>query len=332
VNLVFAISLKVVFVLPATGFVTAQLVDAVTGHHIWADRYDRRLEDVFAIQDEVTREIVTALRVKLTDGEQAQIWLRGTDSVEAWACTMSAFDLMLQATPGSMRDARRLLTRAIDIDPSYAEAYAMSGIVEWLERHYGFRNFDEQSVSRIGGFARTSLELNTSLGVGHFVAAAYALETGNHEEARRSGVRAVALSPNDALIRAFLARVLIDAGYANEAETHMRAAMRFNPFYPSFYNGVLANSLEQQGRSAEAMELLQAAVERDDDYFSGHVRLISLLGLAGRLKDARHHRMEAQRINPRFDSKSLASYYRSPNPEVTARFSEGLKRAGMLLD
>ena len=109
-----------------------QLIDATTGHHLWAERYDRDLDDIFAIQDEITREIVVALEVRLSSGEQARIWSGGTKNVEAWECVRLGKHALNQITADGQIEARRLLKRAADLDANYPMAWASLG---WLHFH-----------------------------------------------------------------------------------------------------------------------------------------------------------------------------------------------------
>ena len=109
----------------------------------------------------------------------------------------------------------------------------------------------------------------------------------------------------------------------------MREAMRLNPFHHTYYFGVLANALEQTGRDAEAVDVLQMAVAQDPDYFAGHLRLASLYGLTGRIDDAKMQAAEVLRINPRFDLSRAPSFYLTANPDFLERFVDGLRMAGL---
>jgi len=119
------------------------------------------------------------------------------------------------------------------------------------------------------------------------------------------------------------------AGRAEEAEPHLREAMRLNPFYPIYYLGVLANVLEQMGREDEAVAVLRAAIAREPNYFAGHLRLASLLGLAGQTEEAESEVKEVLRINPRFSLARAASFYPTVNPDFLTRFTDGLRTAGL---
>ena len=312
--------------------VSAQLIDAQDGHHIWAERYDRKVEDIFAIQDEITREIVTSLRIKLSDGEQAQLMLKGTESVEAWSYAMPALDLIMSGTPSGIAEGRRLLERALAADPDYASAHALIGFTHELEAHFGISDDIERSNRLTQEGMERARALDPTLAMVHLISALAAGRRGDTDEAVRSARRAIESSPNDPFMKMGAGRVLTNAGLLDEAETRLREAMRLNPFPPVYYFGILANALELQGRNEEALELLQIAVGRDPNYFSGHLRLASLLATLGRMGEARHHAEEARRFNPRFGRASIPAYYTTTNKAALAKFVDGLEKAAFNLD
>jgi len=123
--------------------VTAQLIDATTGHHVWAERYDRDLEDIFAVQDEITREVVVALDVRLREGEQARVWSGGTKSVEAWECIRLSQDALNRFKAEDRIEARRLIDRALELDPNYATAWFSLGGYYFHEAESGTRYENE---------------------------------------------------------------------------------------------------------------------------------------------------------------------------------------------
>ena len=118
--------------------VTAQLIDATNGSHLWAERFDRRAEDLFEIQDEITKEVVTSLRVQLTDGEQARTWARGTSDIEAWHLGVQAIEAYFRYDATGYLEARQLAERALAVDPSYTLAAAVLGFSHWWEGRLGF--------------------------------------------------------------------------------------------------------------------------------------------------------------------------------------------------
>ena len=311
--------------------VTAQLIDAVDGGHLWADRFDRQMDDIFDIQDEIMREIVTALRIRMSDGEQAQIWLRGTDDVDAWSNAMQGVDLTLQGAANTVAEGRRLLQRAIAIDPDYATAHAWIGTTHYLDGHFGYSDNPNASLHLALETADRALALDPGSAEGLMLKGAVEVNLGLDTNGIDTCRRAAGLAPNDTFMKIVLARALTNLGELAEAEGVLREAMRLNPYCPIFYFGILANVLEMQQRDEEAMVLLRRALAQNQDYFSGHVRLASLLGLAGRLDEAKRHAAEALRINPRFGSHSVATYYSTKDPAALQRFIDGLEAAGFAL-
>jgi adenylate cyclase len=309
--------------------INAELIDALDGHHLWAERYDRELTDIFDIQDEMTREIVSALRLKLSDGEQAQIWLRGTENIVAWSSAMQALELVMQGSPTDNAQARELFENAHAEDPGYTLALAWIGKTHYLDIRFGFSASPEESLTNASQIGEQALRQNPNEAYAHNLVSLVRSSQGRYEEAVAAARNAASLSPNDAYIKLGLARVLINAGYPEEAEVHMREAMRLNPFHHTYYFGVLANALEQLGRDDEAVDVLQKAVARDPDYFAGHLRLASLYGLAGRIDEAKTQAAEVLRINPRFDLSRAPSFYLTTNPDFLERFVDGLRKAGV---
>jgi adenylate cyclase len=309
--------------------VTAQLVDAIDGGHLWADRFDRQMDDIFDIQDEIMREIVTALRIKMSDGEQAQIWLRGTDNVEAWSNAMQGVDLALQGAANTVSEGRRLLERAIAIDPEYATARAWIGFTHYLDGHFGYSDDPNGSLRQALEAANRALALDPGSVQGLMIKGAMEVQLELDANGIDTCRRAASLAPNDTFLKIVLARSLADLGELAEAEGLLREAMRLNPYCPIHYFGILANVLEMQGRDEEAMALLRRALAQNQDYFSGHLRLASLLGLAGRLDEAKRHAAEARRINPRIGPRILAAYYPTKNQAALQRFVSGLEAAGI---
>lgn len=309
--------------------ISVQLIDAIEGHHLWAERFDRQLQDVFDIQDEMTREIVTALRLELSDGEQSQVWLRGTDSFNVWLKTMQALELVMRGSPATITQARELLQSAFDADPNYTFALAWIGLSHWLDARFGFSESPEKSLAESERLANLALKNDALEPHAHNLAGAVLAVNGQYDEAVKEMRKAVELSPNDAFLKVGLARTLIIAGRSEEAEVPVREAMRLNPYYPNYYRGVLANALEELRRDEEAIDVLSTAIEHDPNYFSGHLRLASLFGLANRFEEAKIESEEVLRINPRFDLSRAASFYPTANPKSLERFVAGLRIAGI---
>src|SRR4051812_15894039 len=140
--------------------VTAQLVDASDGSHVWAERYDRPLADVFDIQDELTREIVTALRVALTDGEQARVWLRSTENVSAWADAMRGFDHIWRGNASDNEKAKEFFRSAVRRDPQYSRACAMLARTYYFDLRFGYTTQVDAAQQSLTEYTLRALSLD----------------------------------------------------------------------------------------------------------------------------------------------------------------------------
>jgi len=142
--------------------ITGQLLDAATGHHLWAEQYDRNLEDLFAVQDEITMHIASALQVELTDGEQAQVRHRSTNNLQAWAYAVKGYNLYERITKDDNAKARELLEKAIELDPEYAWAWTMIGWTYFIDTRYGWHRPREESFKKVLKYGQKAVKLDES--------------------------------------------------------------------------------------------------------------------------------------------------------------------------
>jgi adenylate cyclase len=280
--------------------VTAQLVDSTDGRHVWADRYDRPVTDVFEIQDDLTREIVTALRVVLTDGEQARLWQRSTDDVSAWADATRGVDHIWRGSGADIAIGRNYLLSAIARDPAYARAEAMIALTHYMDLRFGYTTQVEEAQRNLVAHVKHALELNADEPVAVALNALNLSMAGRFDEAVLMAQHATEISPNDAMCWSALGRVLVNAERQAEGERAVRAAMRLNPFYPINYLTILADALIHLGRNAEAIEALEQVVRRNPDFISAHLHLAGLFGQSGEKDKAQKAVAEILRINPAY--------------------------------
>ena len=184
--------------------VTAQLVDLTDGRHVWADRYDRPVADVFEIQDDLTREIVTALRVVLTDGEQARLWQRSTDDVSAWADATRGVDHIWRGTSADIATGRKYLLSALARDPSYARAEAMVAMTHYMDLRFGYTTRVDEAQRNLTAHVKRALELNADEPVAVALHDRNLSMAGRFDEAVQTAERATEISPNDAMCWAAL--------------------------------------------------------------------------------------------------------------------------------
>ncbi len=313
--------------------VTAQLIDATTGHHLWAERYDRDLEDIFAVQDEITREVVIALEVRLSAGEQARVWSSGTKNLEAWECVRQGMNVLNRGTPESVRECLRLCKRALDVDPNYAMAWVGQGWPHHDGADVGFGHASgesrEESLLSILDCANKALELDPSCADAYCLLSFYHLSKDEYDEAIAMSQKAVALAPNHAELLARSANVVNKSGRPERGLELIKKAMRLCPIYPGWYFQLLGAAYRLTGDTDAAIAAFEAAIKRDADYLTMHVNLATTLGDLGRTEDAKKPVSEILRLDPDFSIKTYMEGLSYRDPAELKRFEDGLRKAGL---
>ena len=313
--------------------VSAQLIDATTGHHLWAERYDRDLEDIFAVQDEITHKVVIALDVRLSSGERVRVLSSGTKNLEAWECVRLSLDHTSRGTPEGQREARRLCEKALDLDPNYATAWAMLGWAHHNDVDVGMGNAPEASREAALGSAmdcaKKALGLDPSCADAYCLLGICHLSKGEHDQAIAMSEKAVELAPNHAENLAVSAVVQNKSGRPERSLELIRKAMRLCPVYPSWFLWVLGTAYRLTGQTDRAIGAFEAAIKLTADYLAPHVGLVSTLGEIGREKDAKASGFEILRLDPDFSINKYMRGLSYRNPADSERIAEGLRRAGL---
>ena len=216
--------------------ITAQLIDAATGNHLWAERYDRESSDVFALQDEITREVASALQVELTEGEQARLWASCTKNFDAWELVIQANNLIHRHHREDTHEARRFLEQALRLDENYATAWELLGISHWTDAiNEGWSDSRETSLARALEAIDQALAIDPSNPDTLSSLSLIKLTSGNHNEALALSEKAVALAPSHANNMAVAGVISVYCGKPQEALKLVRKAMRLSPVYPIWY-------------------------------------------------------------------------------------------------
>ncbi len=285
--------------------INAQLIDATTGGHIWAERYDRQYADIFALQDEVIEHIVEALSVELSEAEKIEVARLPTESLEAYDYYLRGEELAYRAEPESAVDALALYEKAIALDPEFAKAYAGYARVAADVLAYSFANTLPSAVARKRAYEATgrALALNPQLSRGYSVLALLQMLDSAHGEATASARKAVALSPNSAEAYLNLAVVLVFAGAPEEALQAMETVLKLDPKPPRHVHDYHGFVLYMNRRYAEAIEVLEKGENVAKSDF-GLETLAAANARIGRMDEARD---AIETLLERWPGHSLAS-------------------------
>ena len=309
--------------------VNAQLIEAENGRHVWAERFDRDLSDIFAVQDDLVREIVIALRVNLTDGEQARVWLRSTSNVQAWLEAMQGVDRMWRSTAIDNARALEHFGKAIAIDSNYSFAIASTGQAHYFDARFGYSGDSKRAMDLARESAECSLRLNPAESYGHIVLALVLASEDDFDKAISEAMTAISFSPNDSFLHSALARVLVNADRPAEAEVAIRHAIRLNPFYPVNYLAVLSDALVHQGRDEEAEATLKELLQRNPAFISAHLHLIGIYMSRDDHESAHLAAREVLRINPSYKIADARWFNLTKDPIRKKQFLSGLRTAGI---
>ena len=309
--------------------VNAQLVETYTGQHVWAERYDRKLADVFEIQDDITDHIVTELDVKLRAGEQARTWRKGTRNREAYDLFLRAGAHLSKNTREGVAAAQALLEKALDVDPNFAQAMVWLSITHYNEGDAGWSPDSRQSYLKAVTLARRAIAIDPTLGEAYASLANTLLTLERHAEAVGAAEKALSLSPNDANVVALSGWILALNGRAEEAVSLVERALRLAPVPLSWYFGGLGDSLLFAKRVDEAIAAHRKCVERDPDFIWCRLGLTVGYVESGKLDLAAAQAKEAGRINPSITAEDN-TYVRSIGiAEDRAWIVKALRRAGL---
>jgi adenylate cyclase len=293
--------------------ITAQLVDATTGDHIWAEYYDRPLRDIFSLQDEIVRRIATTLNLQLTLYEQGVVFKKRTDNLEAYDDFLRALEYALSITKDGDQKARQALEKAIALDPKYSDAYAELGLVYFIDFISAW-NQDPHVLDRIFQAAQNAITFDDSNAFAYtLLSAAYMFSarsrrvkrldaTSDYDQSLTAAQRAIAIDPNFARGYAALAYVLESSGRPAEAVEAVKKAIRLDPrnhAWPAYLT-YEALAYTYMGQYEEAIPVFKEDLAHNPNDLIAHEWLAACYIGVGRLEDARAEAAEVMRINPGF--------------------------------
>jgi adenylate cyclase len=312
--------------------ITAQLIDALTGYHLWAERYERDMKDLFALQDEVTTKVLTAMRVKLTEGEQAAKYekhLRGKRGLEVHMKVMEWLtNYELMSIEGN-NAARRIAEELVAKYPENPWSYLSMGWVIWMDLALGSTKSPKESFEEAMGLVQKALSMDDSISNAHCLLSSLYNSIREHDKAIAEGERALALDPGGTYAHEAYASSLLFAGRPKEAIPMYQKAIRLNPYGPAVSFLMLGTAYRTTGRFEEAVSAYKKALQRCPVNILPHIGLTATYSMMGQEKEARAEAAEVLRINPNFSVDSYAKRIPYKDQSIINNFVDALRKAGL---
>ncbi len=313
--------------------VTAQLIDAVSGYHLWAEKFDRNMSDFFQMLDEITREIAVALQVKLTHGEQVRKWYV-TTNFEAWGEVAKGLCIFETYTKANNAKARELFEKAVKLDPDCAFAWVMLGWTHYIDVRFAFdmRN-PPASFKKAFQYAEKALSIDDASSDAHAQLASIYLIRGQFDQAVQEGQKSVDLGPNNALSHILFSQIMHYAGNPERAVALAEQALKLCPCCPAWYQVKLGRSYGDAGRYEDALRLYKQVLARarkgEFPLWLANSHLAITYSMMGQDEKARFHLAETLKLNPAYslDLVRKINFYKDPK-QLEAIFN-ALRKAGL---
>jgi adenylate cyclase len=309
--------------------ITAQLIDAVKGHHLWAERYDRDRKDFFAVQDEITMKIIAALQVKLTVGEQARFISRGAKNLGAYLKWLEGLTYLRKFSREDNVVARQIAEEVIRMDPEDMRGYSLLAYTNLYDVWLGLSKSPKESFSKAIELAQKAIDLDPINEDPYRILAHTYILMKRYDAAVAEAEKALDMQPGSADSHATLGHVLLLSGRNQKAVIILEKAIRLNPYPPSWYYLNLATAYRLEGRYEEAIKTYRKSIE------NAPYNQIALAGLtiayvqADRLDEARATANDLLRANPKFSVEQYVKRSRIKDRTGLHRIAEALRKAGL---
>jgi adenylate cyclase len=308
--------------------ITTQLVDAASGTQVWAERYDRGLDDIFALQDEITLRVATEMQVRLTDGEQARLRYTTTSNVEAWTLWIEGLQHFRGAmtAPVQMK-ARRAWERALALDPDSAPLHALLGYLHLADARFGWWDDRDTALHKTRACVDRALAIDPDNPDAHRTIAGMHLAQRQFDAATAAAHRAVALGGGVPDVLMFCGFVLQCCGHAADSIPLLERAMALSPHHPPNYWGQLGNGLRLAGRAEEALAAFRAYHALSPGF--GLADIVLIQEQAGQIDDARRTAAELRATRPDFTLSAWQRTQFRADADQLARDLQSLQAVGL---
>lgn len=310
--------------------ITVQLIDTLKGYHIWSERYDREMKDIFALQDEITLETLKALDVNISRSMANLVRAKGADNLEAYIKCLQVRDLVNQWNKESNVRARGLAEEAIRLDPQYAWAYSLLASVTMMDVWLQISKSPKESLMKSIELYQKAISLDDS----HFPAYAFLgwlhVLIREHEKGIAYCERAIETAPSSGDAHSLLAQVLTYSGRPEEALGHNEKAFRLNPIRPpSFYYAHAVHTFTLTGRYEEGVNIAGEGLARYPDNVLLLARLAMIYAAWGRGEEASKAAQDVFRIDPKFSAQRYVKTMPYKDPSLAKQALELMRKAGL---
>ena len=309
--------------------ITAQLIDATAGHHLWAQRYDRVVQDVFELQDEITREVTSALQIELTDGEQAHLWASGTKNLQAWEIVIQIPELLDSHRKENMTKGRRMAEQALKLDENYAAAWTLLGWLHWEEVFNGWSKTPDLSLDLAMDAAQQSVSIDNANPVTVVLMAMINLSRRDFSRAGDLAERAMELGPNNSFVIGVAGQVSLYCNRPRDLLALLKKAKRLCPIHPAWFSGDTAWAYLLLDRREDVIVTAQTSIGIDPDYPYNYIVLAVAFAELNRELEAQKAVENLLRIDRTYTVSTFAECQPFRDIDVLDRHIEGLRKAGL---
>ena len=309
--------------------ITAQLIDATTDYHMWSENYDRNLEDIFALQDEITGKLINAMEVKLISGEQARLWEGGTTNIQALDKINRGMESFNRFNQHDNAQARLFFKEASILDELSAVIYALIGLTHFFDLLYNWSDSPAESFVEAEKNANKALALNASLDLPHMLLGFVHLIKKEYDKAVIEAKQAVSLNPNGAYALSVLGYITCLTGDPKKGITLTKKAIRLNPIPPSRDYHILGLAYRLAGQYEKAIEVLNHSLKIDPAALTPYITLASCYMELNQFENARKAANKVLEIDPHFSLEYHQVTLPVKDQTLLNKHIDALRKAGL---